>query len=194
MEETHNAETDYISIREEIQNLAKKGLSTVYIEDKTKKDKRRFIKIYYRQLDNLIYNSTIDRKYINFFILLVNLNAKFIEPDTNLIKLQIKQIAENMGYSTEHTYKSLKILKTLNLIDFYVVGRSKYVVINPKFYAKFYDIRYMYSVEYAFENDKISVSNLIGQISICKEIKLDKKNKEVEVAVKQYIKDHFYKE
>ena len=75
-----------------------------------------------------------------------------------------------------------------------MVGRSKYVVINPKFYAKFYDIRYMYSVEYAFENDKISVSNLIGQISICKEIKLDKKNKEVEVAVKQYIKDNFYKE
>lgn len=194
MEETHNAETDYISIREEIQNLAKKGLSTVYIEDKTKKDKRRFVKIYYRQLDNLIYNSTIDRKYINFFILLVNLNAKFIEPDTNLIKLQIKQIAENMGYSAEHTYKSLKVLKTLNLIDFYVVGKSKYVVINPKYYAKFYDIRYMYSVEYAFENDKISVSNLIGQISICKEIKLDKKNKEVEVAVKQYIKDNFYKE
>lgn len=194
MEETYNAKFDYNSIREEIESLAKKDIPIIYIKDKTNKDKRRFIKIYYRQLNFMIYESTIDKKYINFFILLVNLNAKFIEADTNLIKLQIKQISENMGYSIEHTYKTLKVLKKLNLIDFYVLGKSKYVVINPKYYAKFYNIRYMYSLEYAFESDKISVSDLIGQITICKDIKLDKKNKEVEIEVKQYMNSNFYKE
>lgn len=96
-----------------------------------------------------------------------------------------------MRYSIEHTYRLLNILKRLNLIDFYKVGTIKYVVINPKYFAKFYDIRYMYSVEYAFENEKVSVSDLIGQISICKDFKLDKKNKQVELEVNQYMRDHF---
>lgn len=191
MESTNNSETTYQTIREEIKSISSKGINTVIIENKNHKDRRRFVKIYYKKLDSLIYNTTIDRKYINFFILLVNLNANYIEPDTNLIKLQIKQIAENMKYSIEHTYKLLNILKRLNLIDFYKVGTIKYVVINPKYFAKFYDIRYMYSVEYAFENEKVSVSDLIGQISICKDFKLDKKNKQVELEVNQYMRDHF---
>lgn len=191
MENTNNSETTYQTIREEIKSISSKGINTVIIENKNNKDRRRFVKIYYKKLDSLIYNTTIDRKYINFFILLVNLNANYIEPDTNLIKLQIKQIAENMRYSIEHTYKLLNILKRLNLIDFYKVGTIKYVVINPKYFAKFYDIRYMYSVEYAFENEKVSVSDLIGQISICKDFKLDKKNKQVELEVNQYMRDHF---
>ncbi len=191
MESTNNSETTYQTIREEIKSISSKGINTIIIENRNNKDRRRFVKIYYKKLDSLIYNTTIDRKYINFFILLVNLNANYIEPDTNLIKLQIKQIAENMRYSTEHTYRLLNILKRLNLIDFYKVGTIKYVVINPKYFAKFYDIRYMYSVEYAFENEKVSVSDLIGQISICKDFKLDKKNKQVELEVNQYMRDHF---
>lgn len=194
MESTNNSETTYQTIREEIKSISSKGINTVIIENRNNKDRRRFVKIYYKKLDSLIYNTTIDRKYINFFILLVNLNANYIEPDTNLIKLQIKQIAENMKYSTEHTYRLLNILKRLNLIDFYKVGTIKYVVINPKYFAKFYDIRYMYSVEYAFENEKVSVSDLIGQISICKDFKLDKKNKQVELEVNQYMRDHFLSE
>jgi len=194
MESTNNFETTYQTIREEIKSISSKGINTVIIENRNNKDRRRFVKIYYKKLDSLIYNTTIDRKYINFFILLVNLNANYIEPDTNLIKLQIKQIAENMKYSTEHTYRLLNILKRLNLIDFYKVGTIKYVVINPKYFAKFYDIRYMYSVEYAFENEKVSVSDLIGQISICKDFKLDKKNKQVELEVNQYMRDHFLSE
>lgn len=191
MENTNNSETTYQTIKEEIKSISSKGINTVIIENRNNKDRRRFVKIYYKKLDSLIYNTTIDRKYINFFILLVNLNANYIEPDTNLIKLQIKEIAENMKYSIEHTYRLLNILKRLNLIDFYKVGTIKYVVINPKYFAKFYDIRYMYSVEYAFENEKVSVSDLIGQISICKDFKLDKKNKQVELEVNQYMRDHF---
>ena len=194
MESTNNSETTYQTIREEIKSISSKGINTVIIENRNNKDRRRFVKIYYKKLDSLIYNTTIDRKYINFFILLVNLNANYIEPDTNLIKLQIKEIAENMRYSIEHTYRLLNILKRLNLIDFYKVGTIKYVVINPKYFAKFYDIRYMYSVEYAFENEKVSVSDLIGQISICKDFKLDKKNKQVELEVNQYMRDHFLSE
>lgn len=191
MESTNNSETTYQTIREEIKSISSKGINTVIIENRSNKDRRRFVKIYYKKLDSLIYNTTIDRKYINFFILLVNLNANYIEPDTNLIKLQIKEIAENMKYSTEHTYRLLGKLKKLNLIDYHKVGTIKYIVINPKYFAKFYDIRYMYSVEYAFENEKVSVSDLIGQISICKDFKSDKKNKQVELEVNQYMRDHF---
>ena len=43
------------------------------------------------------------------------------------------------------------MLEKLNLIAFYRVGKNKYVVINPKYYAKFYNIRFMYAVEYCFE-------------------------------------------
>ena len=56
------------------------------------------------------------------------------------------------------------------------MGKSNYIIINPKYYAKFYDIRYMYSVEYAFENKKIDMQDLIGKISIFKDIELQATN------------------
>jgi len=191
MEKEYNKpETVYSNLKEEIKSLANKGYTTIFLEDRNRKDKRKFIKIYSKNLNDLIYNTEIDRKYINFFILLVNLNAHSIEPDTNLIRLPLKKVAENMGYSTVHIYNNLNILQRLNLIDFYFMGKSKYIIINPKYYAKFYDIRYMYSVEYAFENKKIDMQDLIGKISIFKDIKKEKKNKEVEVEVKQFLKDN----
>lgn len=45
-------------------------------------------------------------------------------------------------------------------------------------------------MEYAFENKKIDMQDLIGKISIFKDIRKEKKNKEVEVKVKQFLKDN----
>lgn len=93
-----------------------------------------------------------------------------------------------MGYSLVYMYDTLNMLEKLNLIAFYKMGRNKYVVINPKYYAKFYNIRYMYAVEYFFEeNRKIDIQDLIGKISILKELKVDKKNSRVEPEVKGFI-------
>lgn len=182
-----NKETEHIEIWAELSSIASKGYSTFVLPDKEKKDKRKFMKLHITALDFLVNKSGIDKKYINFFILLVNINSRHIEADTNLLKLSIKEIADKMGYSVVHTYNTLNMLEKLNLIAFYKVGRNKYVVINPKYYAKFYEIRYMYAVEYCFEENKIDIQELIGKLSILKELKVDKKNSRVEPEVKGFI-------
>ena len=182
-----NKELEHIEIWEELSSIASKGYSTVVVPDKDKKDKRKFMKIHTTALDFLANKSGVDKKYINFFILLVNVNVKHIEPDTNLLKLPIKEIAEKMGYSLVYVYDTLNMLEKLNLIAFYKIGRNKYVVINPKYYSKFYEIRYMYAVEYCFEENKIDIQELIGRLSILKELKVNKKNSRVEPEVKGFI-------
>ncbi len=187
-----NKELEHIEIWEELASIASKGYSTVVLPDKEKKDKRKFIKLHTTAIDFLANKSGIEKKYINFFILLVNINAKHIEADTNLLKLSVKEIAGKMGYSVVHTYNTLNMLEKLNLIAFYKVGRNKYVVINPKYYAKFYEIRYMYAVEYCFEeNKKIDIQEVIGKLSILKELKVDKKNNRVAPEVKGFINSNF---
>jgi len=179
---------EHIEIWEELESIASKGYTNFVLPDKAKKDKRKFMKIHTTSLDFLANQSGIDKKYINFFILLVNINVKYIEADTNLIKLSIKEIAEKMGYSLVYVYDTLNMLEKLNLIGFYRVGRSKYIVINPKYYAKFYNIRFMYSVEYCFEERKrIDIQEVIGKISVLKELKTDKENNKVKGAVKGFI-------
>ncbi len=180
---------EHMEIWQELSSIASKGYTNIVLPDKEKKDKRKFLKIHITALDFIANNSGIDKKYINFFILLVNINAKYIEPDTNLLKLSIKEIAEKMGYSVVHTYNTLNVLEKLRLIAFYKVGRNKYVVINPKYYAKFYNIRYMYAVEYCFEQ-KADIQEIIGKISILKELKVDKKNDRVEPEVKGFINNN----
>lgn len=184
-------ETVYKDIKEELLSIASKGFVAYVVPENTKKDKRQFVKLHIRALNELIFRAEIDRRYINFFILLVNINCNYIEADTNLIRLSIKEIADNMGYSTVHTYNTLNILKKLDLIDFYKIGRNKYIIINPKYFAKFYNPRYMYAVEYAFENKKIDLQELIGKLTIVKELKKDKKNNGVEREVKQYVNYNF---
>ena len=182
MEQNKNNE-----IWEELSSIASKGYSAFVLPDKEKKDKRKFMKIHITALDFLANKSSVEKKYINFFILLVNINSKYIEADTNLLKLSIKEIADKMGYSVVHIYNTLNMLEKLNLIAFYRVGKNKYVVINPKYYAKFYNIRFMYAVEYCFEKNKIDIQEIIGKLSILKEIKVDKKNNSVEPEVKKFI-------
>ena len=131
--------------------------------------------------------SILDAFFSYFFILLVNINSRYIEADTSLLKLSIKEIADKMGYSVVHIYNTLNMLEKLNLIAFYRVGKNKYVVINPKYYAKFYNIRFMYAVEYCFEKNKIDIQEIIGKLSILKELKVDKKNNSVEPEVKKFI-------
>ena len=48
-------------------------------------------------------------------------------------------------------------------------------------------VRYMYAVEYCFEENKIDIQELIGKLSILKELKVDKKNSRVEPEVKGFI-------
>ncbi len=183
-----NKNSEHIEIWEELSSIASKGYTNIVLPDKKKIDKRKFLKIHITALDYIANNSGIDKKYINFFILLVNINAKYIEPDTNLLKLSIKEVAEKMGYSVVHTYNTLNVLEKLKLIAFYKVGRNKYIVINPKYYAKFYNIRYMYAVEYCFSEDsKTDIQEIVGKISILKELKIDKKNNKIEPEVKGFI-------
>ncbi|MBR0277022.1 MAG: hypothetical protein IJQ50_00995 [Clostridia bacterium] len=98
-----------------------------------------------------------------------------------------------MGYSVVHTYNTLNILKKLNYIDFYKLGKNKYVVINPKYFAKFYNPRYMYAVEYSFENKEVNLQDLIGHLSVLEEIKKEHPSKKVKVAVGQFVRDNFVK-
>lgn len=184
-----NKNNEHIEIWAELESIASKGYTNYILPDKNKRDKRKFMKIHITELDFIANKSGIDRKYINFFILLVNINVKHIEPDTNLIKLSVKEIAEKMGYSVVHTYNTLNILEKINLIGFYKVGRNKYVVINPKYYAKFYNIRFMYAVEYCFEERKrkTNIQEVIGKISILKELKTDRENSKVKGEVKGFI-------
>ena len=183
-----NKNNEHIEIWAELSSINSKGYSAFVLPEKKKKDKRKFMKIHTTALDYLSNKSGVDKKYINFFILLVNINVKHIEPDTNLLKLSIKEIAEKMGYSLVYMYDTLNMLEKINLIGFYRVGRSKYVVINPKYYAKFYNIRFMYAVEYCFEERKrIDIQEVIGKISVLKELKTDKENNRVKGEVKGFI-------
>ena len=178
-------------IWKEIFSINSKGYSTIVLPEKKKKDKRKFMKIHITALDFLVNKLGVDRKYTNFFILLVNINVKHIEPDTNLLKLSIKEIAEKMGYSVVHTYNTLNMLEKLNLIGFYKIGRNKYVVINPKYYSKFYDLNFMYAVEYCFEERKrLDIQEVIGRISISKELKVDRENNRAKSEVKGFINNN----
>lgn len=49
----------------------------------------------------------------------------------------------------------------------------------------------MYAVEYAFENKEVDLQELIGKLTIIKELKKDKKNSGVEREVKQYVNNNF---
>ena len=183
-----NKNNEHIEIWAELSSINSKGYSTFVLPEKKKKDKRKFMKIHTTALDFLTNKSGVDRKYINFFILLVNINVKNIEADTNLLKLSIKEIADKMGYSVVHTYNTLNMLEKLNLIAFYKIGRNKYVVINPKYYAKFYDLNFMYAVEYCFEERKrLDIQEVIGRISISKELKVDRENNRAKSEVKGFI-------
>lgn len=187
-----NKNNEHIEIWAELESIASKGYTNYILPDKNKRDKRKFMKIHITELDFIANKSGIDKKYINFFILLVNINVKHIEPDTNLIKLSVKEIAEKMGYSVVHTYNTLNILEKINLIGFYRVGRNKYVVINPKYFAKFYNIRFMYAVEYCFEERrrKTNIQEIIGKISILKDLKTDRENNKVKSEVKCFINNN----
>lgn len=183
-----NKNNEHIEIWAELSSINSKGYSAFVLPEKKKKDKRKFMKIHTTALDFLANKSGVDKKYINFFILLVNINSKHIEADTNLLKLSIKEIADKMGYSVVHTYNTLNMLEKLNLIAFYKVGRNKYVVINPKYYAKFYNVNFMYAVEYSFEEkSKIDIQEVVGRISILKELKVDKENTKAKGEVKGFI-------
>lgn len=180
-------QTEY-ELKEEIKSINDKGFNTVLIRDKDQRDKRRFTKIFDIKLNELIYHTDLQKKYIDFFILLVNLNTKYIEYDLNMINLPIKEIAKNMQFSKVHIYNNLKVLKEHNLIDYYKKGNSNMVVINPCYYARFLDIRYMYFLENAFLNDKLNVSNVIDRIIVIKSSKNDRKNKYIDNQIKDYIR------
>ena len=136
-------QTEY-ELKEEIKSINDKGFNTVLIRDNDQKDKRRFTKIFDIKLNDLIFHTDLKKKYIDFFILLVNFNSKYIEYDLNMINLSIKEISKNMQYSTVHIYNNLKVLKEHKLIDYYKKGNNNFIVINPSYYARFLDIRYMY--------------------------------------------------
>ncbi len=167
-------------LKAEIESITDKGYNTVLIKDKDIKDKRRFTKIFDFKLNDLIYNSGIERKYINFFILLVNMNTAYIEPDLNVINLSIKEIADRLDYSTVHTYNYLKVLKENNIIDYYKSGKNNYIVINPCYYARFYDLNYLYLIENTFKKDNVSITAVIDRIKIKRTEKQDRRNKYID--------------
>lgn len=180
----------YKNIGKEISTITEKGYNLFVEPVRMKKDKRKFIKIHIKALNELIYKADIDRKYINFFILLININCNFVEADTNLIRLSIKEIATNMGYTTVYTYNSLNVLKKHNLIDFFKMGKNNYVIINPKYFAKFYNNNYMYVIEYAFEKRDIDLQTLIGDLTIKKEVKNEYSNERLKSILKKYAEDN----
>ena len=96
-----------------------------------------------------------------------------------------------MHYSTVHTYNYLKVLKAHNLIDYYNQGKSNLIVINPCYFARFYDIRYLYYLENAFKSNDISVSDIIDNISDLRIKMQNKKNKYVEGQIKRYMKEQY---
>lgn len=185
-------EAEY-DLKEEIQSIEDKGYKFTIVSTKEQKDKRRFTRVFDIKLNQLIFSTDIDRKYINFFILLVNINSRYIEPNINVINLPIKEIAKNMEYTTVHIYNCLKVLKEHNIIDYYIVGKSNYVVINPCYYARIYDNRYMYMLEYAFKYENVSVTDIINRIIVLKNTKHNNKDKITEEQIKQYVIENFMK-
>lgn len=174
-------------LKEEIESITDKGYNTVLIKDRDQTDRRRFTKIFDIKLNELIFNTDLERKYINFFILLVNINSRYIEPDLNLINLTTKEIADNLEFTTVYVYNCLKVLKEHNIIDYYKKGKSNFVVINPIYYARFYDIRYMYLVENTFKRKKVSITEIIDRIRILKNTKNNRKNKYINEQIKSYL-------
>lgn len=174
-------------LKEEIESITDKGYNTVLIKDRDQTDRRRFTKIFDIKLNELIFNTDLERKYINFFILLVNINSRYIEPDLNLINLTVKEIADNLEFTTVYVYNCLKVLKEHNIIDYYKQGKSNFVVINPIYYARFYDIRYMYLVENTFKRKNVSITEIIDRIRILKNTKNNRKNKYINEQIKSYL-------
>lgn len=183
-------DTNY-DLREEIQSIEDKGYNTILINDREHKDKRRFTKIFDIKLNDLIFRTDLDRKYINFFILLVNVNSRYIEPDLNLINLSLQEIADNMQFTIGHLYNCLKVLKQNNIIDYYKRGRNNYIVINPCYYARFFDIRYMYFLENGFVRENISITEIIDRINVLKNTKHNSKNRYINNQIKDYINQEF---
>ena len=176
-------------LKEEIESITDKGYNTVLIKDRDQTDRRRFTKIFDIKLNELIFNTDLERKYINFFILLVNINSRYIEPDLNIINLTTKEIADNLEFTTVYVYNCLKVLKEHNIIDYYKKGKSNFVVINPIYYARFYDIRYMYLVENTFKRKNVSITEIIDRIRILKNTKNNRKNKYINEQIKSYLKN-----
>lgn len=174
-------------LKEEIESITDKGYNTVLIKDRDQTDRRRFTKIFDIKLNELIFNTDLERKYINFFILLVNINSRYIEPDLNLINLTVKEIADNLEFTTVYVYNCLKVLKEHDIIDYYKKGKSNFVVINPIYYARFYDIRYMYLVENTFKRKNVSITEIIDRIRILKNTKNNRKNKYINEQIKSYL-------
>lgn len=174
-------------LKEEIESITDKGYNTVLIKDRDQTDRRRFTKIFDIKLNELIFNTDLERKYINFFILLVNINSRYIEPDLNLINLTVKEIADNLEFTTVYVYNCLKVLKEHSIIDYYKKGKSNFVVINPIYYARFYDIRYMYLVENTFKRKNVSITEIIDRIRILKNTKNNRKNKYINEQIKSYL-------
>ena len=174
-------------LKEEIESITDKGYNTVLIKDRDQTDRRRFTKIFDIKLNELIFNTDLERKYINFFILLVNINSRYIEPDLNIINLTTKEIADNLEFTTVYVYNCLKVLKEHNIIDYYKQGKSNFVVINPIYYARFYDIRYMYLVENTFKRKNVSITEIIDRIRILKNTKNNRKNKYINEQIKSYL-------
>ncbi len=167
-------------LKQEIDSITDKGYNTILIKDKDQRDKRRFTKIFDKKLNELIRTETIERKYINFFILLVNVNSAYIEPDLNMINLPIKEVAKNLDCSVVYMYNCLKILKEHRLIDYYKNGRNNHIVINPSYYARFYNITYMYVVENAFKNEKADITDILNKIAVMRTYRQDRKNKHID--------------
>ena len=174
-------------LKEEIESITDKGYNTVLIKDSDQTDRRRFTKIFDIKLNELIFNTDLERKYINFFILLVNINSRYIEPDLNIINLTTKEIADNLEFTTVYVYNCLKVLKEHDIIDYYKKGKSNFVVINPIYYARFYDIRYMYLVENTFKRKNVSITEIIDRIRILKNTKNNRKNKYINEQIKSYL-------
>ena len=174
-------------LKEEIESITDKGYNTVLIKDRDQTDRRRFTKIFDIKLNELIFNTDLERKYINFFILLVNINSRYIEPDLNIINLTTKEIADNLEFTTVYVYNCLKVLKEHDIIDYYKKGKSNFVVINPIYYARFYDIRYMYLVENTFKRKNVSITEIIDRIRILKNTKDNRKNKYINEQIKSYL-------
>ena len=60
-------QTEY-ELKEEIKSINDKGFNTVLIRDKDQRDKRRFTKIFDIKLNELIYHTDLQKKYIDFFV------------------------------------------------------------------------------------------------------------------------------
>ena len=174
-------------LKEEIESITDKWYNTGLIKDRDQTDRRRFTKIFDIKLNELIFNTDLERKYINFFILLVNINSRYIEPDLNIINLTTKEIADNLEFTTVYVYNCLKVLKEHDIIDYYKKGKSNFVVINPIYYARFYDIRYMYLVENTFKRKNVSITEIIDRIRILKNTKNNRKNKYINEQIKSYL-------